>query len=177
MEENAKIFEECKNNFDNQIKMKLEEITKDVGSVNSKLLCIKFNIERKFIKNEAREVRRQSIHKLEIEKNLIFRPKKDRSKSIPTINMNLRLKALKHMKEDLLLRRSKIKDEISKDDYELLVRIQPYSYNDINREIMAEPEMKEIEVLARKKRLQIDGNAAESSASEHEAKPQGLGII
>jgi hypothetical protein len=97
----------------------LEEIEKEVCSVNSKLLCIRFNIDRKFIKNEAREVRRQSIHKLEIEKNLIFRPKKDRSKSIPTINMNLRLKALKHMKEDLLLRKSKIKDEISRDDLQL----------------------------------------------------------
>ena len=104
--------------------------------MNSKILCMKFNIDRKFIKNEAREVRRQSIHKLEMEKNLIFRPKKDRSKSIPTINMNLRLKALKHMKEDLLLKRSKIKDEIQKDDYELLVGILPYSYNDMKREIM-----------------------------------------
>jgi hypothetical protein len=33
--------------------------------------------------------------------------------------MNLRLKALKHMKEDLLLRKSKIKDEILQDEHEL----------------------------------------------------------
>lgn len=98
-------------------------------------------------------MRRQSIHKLEIEKNLIFRPKKDRSKSIPTINMNLRLKALKHMKEDLLLRRSKIKDEINKDDYELLIRVLPYSFNDIKREIMSEPEIQEIRIPGLKKRL------------------------
>lgn len=47
--------------------------------------------------------------------------------------MNLRLKALKHMKEDLLLRNSKIQDEIGKDDLEIDVRVQLYSYNDINR--------------------------------------------
>lgn len=178
MEENEKMLEECKKNFDNAIKMKLEEINKDVGQVNSKLLCIRFNIDRKFIKNEAREVRRQSIHKLEIEKNLVFRPKKDRSKSIPTINMNLRLKALEHMKEDLLLRRSKIKDEISKDDYELLIRIQPYCYNDIKREIMIEPEIQEVKVPVLKKRLQnYEGNGNESSQSEHEVKVPALGVI
>jgi hypothetical protein len=31
MEENDKILEECKKNFDSQIKEKLEEITKDIG--------------------------------------------------------------------------------------------------------------------------------------------------
>jgi len=71
--------------------------------VNSKLVSIRFKIERKCIKNEAREERRQSIHKLEMEKKVVFHPKKARSSSIPTINMNLRLKALKDMKEDLLM--------------------------------------------------------------------------
>ena len=124
-------------------------------------------------------MRRQSIHKLEIEKNLIFRPKKDRSKSIPTINMNLRLKALKHMKEDLLLRRSQIKDEISKDDYELVIRVQPYCYNDIKREIMLEPETQQVEVPIRKKRIpNYEGNGNESSQSDREEKKnQGLGVI
>jgi hypothetical protein len=70
---------------------------------------------------------------------LVFHPKKDRSKSIPTINMNLRLKALKHMKEDLLLRKSKIQDEIGKDDLEIDVRVQPYSFNDMKRQIITEP--------------------------------------
>lgn len=101
----------------------VDHLKSEAGAVNSKLCCLKFNIDRKFIKNEARENRRQSIHKLELEKNLIFHPKKDRSKSIPTINMNLRLKALKHMKEDLLLRKSKIQDEIGKDDFEIDVRV------------------------------------------------------
>ena len=70
---------------------------------------------------------------------MVFHPKKDRSKSIPTINMNLRLKALKHMKEDLLLRKSKIQDEIGKDDLEIDVRVQPYSFNDMKRQIITEP--------------------------------------
>ena len=55
MEENEKMLQDCKDNFENVIKMKMEEITKDVGQVNSKLLCIRFNIDRKFIKNEARD--------------------------------------------------------------------------------------------------------------------------
>lgn len=60
---------------------------------------------------------------------------------------------MKHMKEDLLLRRSQIKDEINKDDYELLVKVQPYCYNDIKREIMEKPEMKMVEIKARRRRL------------------------
>jgi hypothetical protein len=47
--------------------------------------------------------------------------------------MNLRLKALKHMKEDLILRKSKIQDEIGKDDLEIDVRIHSYNFNDIQR--------------------------------------------
>lgn len=47
-----------KANFDSEIMQKLEDLKKDVSSVNSKLLCIRFNIDRKFIKNEAREERR-----------------------------------------------------------------------------------------------------------------------
>lgn len=82
------------------------------------------------------------------------------------------------MKEDLLLRRSKIKDEITKDDYELLIRIQPYSFNDIKREIMMQPEIQEIKTPGLKKRLQnYDGNGNESSQSEHEAKGPQLGVI
>ena len=84
----------------------------DISLVNSKLACIKFKIERKCIKNGAREERRASIHKLEQEKNVQFHPKRDRSKSIPMINMNLRLLALKDMKEDLLMRRGRMGDEI-----------------------------------------------------------------
>ena len=107
--------------------------------MNSKLACIKFKIERKCIKNGAREERRASIHKLEMEKNLLFHPKNSRSKSIPTINMDLRIEALKDMKEDLLMRRSKISDEITEDELELLLPVIELNYNDINRKIMANP--------------------------------------
>jgi hypothetical protein len=68
-----------------------------------------------------------------MEKNLIFHPKKDRSKSIPTINMNLRLKALKDMKEDLLIRRSKISEEIVPDELAIEVPRMMYNYNYIKR--------------------------------------------
>ena len=104
--------------------------------LNSKMAGIRFKIDRKMIKQGARDSRRQSIHKIEIEKNLVFHPKRDRSKSIPTINMNLRLQALKDMKEDLLMRRCKIQDEIGEDEIELKVAINEYNYNDIRRDIM-----------------------------------------
>ena len=39
-----------------------------VSNLNSKLVCIRFKIERKCIKNGVREERRQSIIKLEQEK-------------------------------------------------------------------------------------------------------------
>ena len=68
-----------------------------------------------------------------MEKNLIFHPKKDRSKSIPTINMNLRLKALKDMKEDLLIRRSKISEEIVPDELAIEVPRMLYNFNYIKR--------------------------------------------
>lgn len=78
--------------------------------------------------------------------------------------MNLRLKALKHMKEDLLLRRSQIKDEINKDDYELLVRVQPYSFNDIKREILEKPITEMVSIPGKKRRLpNCDGNGDQSS--------------
>lgn len=73
------------------------------------------------------------------------------------------------MKEDLLLKRSKIKDEITKDDYEVQVKVQPFCYNDINRKIMEKPEMVEVRIPAPKKRLQnYEGDGNESSQSEHE---------
>lgn len=87
-----------------------------VSNLNSKLVCIRFKIERKCIKNGVREERRQSIIKLEQEKNLNFHPKKDRSKSIPIINMNIRLKALKEMKEEILMKKSKIADEFNEEE-------------------------------------------------------------
>ena len=86
------------------------------SNLNSKLVGLRFKIERKCIKNDVREERRKSIIKLEMEKNLNFHPKRDRSKSNPIINMNIRLKALKEMKEDILMKKSKIAEEIN-DEY------------------------------------------------------------
>jgi len=100
------------------------------------LASIKFKIDRKLIKHGAKEERRNSIVKLEIEKNLQLRNKKDRSKSIPNISINLRVEALKDMKEDILMRQCKISDEILDDEMELVVPILEYNYNDIKREIL-----------------------------------------
>ena len=110
-----------------------------VSNLNSKLVCIKFKIERKSIKNGAREERRASIHKLEQEKNIAFHPKRDRSKSIPIINMNLRLKSLKEMKEDMLMKKSRVGDELIPQDFELKIPIMEYNFNDIGRKILLEP--------------------------------------
>jgi hypothetical protein len=57
----------------------MDVLKEELGQIKSKLVCMRFKIERKCIKNDAKEQRRQSIHKLEVERNLIFRPKKDRS--------------------------------------------------------------------------------------------------
>lgn len=43
------------------------------------------------------------------------------------------------MKEDLILRKSKIQDEINKDDFEIDVRVHSYNFNDIQRQIILEP--------------------------------------
>ena len=93
----------------------VEEVTKikmKVNEVRSKLASIKFKIERKCIKNKPIEERKRSIVKLEEEKHLSFHPKNGRSKSIPHINMNLRIEALRDMKEDLMIRNSKVSGEI-----------------------------------------------------------------
>ena len=43
----------------------VSELGSSVSNLNSKLVSIRFKIERKSIKNGAREERRASIHKLE----------------------------------------------------------------------------------------------------------------
>ena len=118
------------------------------------------------IKQGAREERRKSIHKLELEKNLSFHPKRDRSKSIPTINMNLRLQALKDMKEDLLLRRCKILDEIEKDELELKIPIKTYNFNNIKRKILYQPIMVPEVIEPPKKRRGSSLNYSEEEKQE-----------
>jgi len=139
MDLNEEIYKQSKENFDTTVTDRVKGLEDSINQMNSKLACIKFKIERKCIKNGAREERRASIHKLEIEKNLLFHPKNSRSKSIPTINMDLRIEALKERKEDLLMRRSKISDEINEDELELVLPVIELNYNDIKRKIMANP--------------------------------------
>jgi hypothetical protein len=124
------------------------------------LACIKFKIERKCIKNGAREERRASIHKLEQERNIQFHPKRDRSKSIPMINMNLRLLALKDMKEDLLMRRGKISDEIDEEELELQVPVMEYNFNDIKRDLVEKPYIETVvpEILPKRYKPDPDSN-------------------
>ena len=117
----------------------MKELYGSLNNLNSKLVCLRFKIERKCIKNEAREERRQSIIKLEQEKNLNFHPKRDRSKSIPIINMNIRLKALKEMKEEILMKKSKIAEEINDEDISCKVPVMFYNHNDIRRDILHKP--------------------------------------
>jgi len=54
--------------------------------------------------------------------------------------MNIRLEALKDMKEDLLMRRCKISDEVLDDELELKIPVMEYNYNDIKRSIMDKPQ-------------------------------------
>lgn len=68
-----------------------------------------------------------------------FHPKRDRSKSIPIINMNIRLKALKEMKEEILMKKSKIADEINDEDTISVVPVLFYNHNCIYREILKKP--------------------------------------
>jgi len=75
---------------------------------------------------------------------MLFHPKRDRSKSIPIINVNLRLKALKELKEDIQMKKNKVPHEIESTEEELIVPVLEYNYNYINREIMEHPIEKEI---------------------------------
>ena len=59
-----------------------------------------------------------------MEKNLLFHPKKNRSKSIPNLNIKVRLNVLKEMKEELLIKPFP------------QVKVNEYNFNDINREII-----------------------------------------
>lgn len=69
--------------------------------------------------------------------------------------MNLRLQALKDMKEDLLMKKCKISDEINEDELELRVAINEYNYNDINRQIMSKPIVINVPQLPLKKRKSV----------------------
>jgi hypothetical protein len=53
--------------------------------------------------------------------------------------MNIRLKALKEMKEEILMKKSKIADEINYEDISCKVPVMYYNHNDIRREILDKP--------------------------------------
>ena len=74
-----------------------------------------------------------------MEKNLNFRPKRDRSKSIPISNNNMKLKVLKEIKDELMMKECQAANEFFSGDYEIKVPVHEYSYNDINREIWNQP--------------------------------------
>ena len=80
--------------------------------------------------------------------------------------MNLRLEALKDIKEDLLMRKSKISDEINPDEEELVPPVMEYNFNDINRHIMLEPVI--VPVVAEKKKLRLvpDPSQVEEAAGQ-----------
>jgi hypothetical protein len=53
--------------------------------------------------------------------------------------MNIRLKALKEMKEEILMKKSKIADEINDDEVACEVPVLFYNHNNIHRKILEEP--------------------------------------
>ncbi len=143
---------------------KMATLEEELNKVNSKLVSIRFRIERKCIKNDAREERRQSIHILEKEKNVTFHPKKPRPSSIPTANMGMRLKVLKDIREDLLMQKSKVSDEIQDDELELDVRVNYMNHNDIQREIYDEPKYVDVAKESVHKRIGDDAEEEKDQA-------------
>ena len=57
-EKDDKMFEESNADTKKMVDERMEALKADLGNVNSKLVSIRFKIERKCIKNEAREERR-----------------------------------------------------------------------------------------------------------------------
>jgi|TARA_B110001450_G_C17498286_1_gene431188 hypothetical protein len=68
--------------------------------------------------------------------------------------MNLRLEALKDIKEDLLMRKSKISDEINPDEEQLILPVMEYNYNNMNREIMERPILVPDILVPKRKRIE-----------------------
>ena len=67
--------------------------------------------------------------------------------------MNFRLKALKEMKEDIIIKRSFVPNEILECEYELKVPLLAYNFNDINRDILEKPVIIEEVVHKKNKRF------------------------
>jgi len=87
--------------------------------------------------------------------------------------MNLRLEALKDMKEDLLMRRCKISDEIEANELMLIVPVMEYNFNDIKREIRPHP----INVTLAPKVIQMRVSGANQVSDNNGARPGSNQII
>ena len=72
--------------------------------------------------------------------------------------MNLRLKSLKDMKEDMLIKKSRVNGEIVPADYEPRALINEYNSNAIDRKIVAKPYRLLIQTSPRRKWLQPGPN-------------------
>lgn len=53
--------------------------------------------------------------------------------------MNIRLKALKEMKEEILMKKSKIADEFNDENLSCFVPVLYYNHNCIQRDILGKP--------------------------------------
>ena len=156
------MLENSRHNHETAVKERLAKLFDNANQMESKIAGIKFKIERKCIKNNIKEERRMSIHRLELEKDLNFHPKKSRANSQPEIKVSVRLEALKDMKEELLLRRCKIAEEVLEDEPEIKIPTLEYCFNDINRKILDQPKkVKKYKTIV-KPRLSKQDNPRES---------------
>ena len=64
------------------------------------------------------------------------------------------------MKEDLLMRRGKISDEIDKEELELQVPVMEYNFNDIKRDLVEKPYIETVvpEILPKRYKPDPDSN-------------------
>lgn len=67
--------------------------------------------------------------------------------------MNFRLKALKEMKEDLMIGRSLVPNEFLENEFEFRPQVLYYNYNDIKREILEEPVEVKVPLIKERKRF------------------------
>mmetsp|Transcript_5822 Transcript_5822/g.9309 ORF Transcript_5822/g.9309 Transcript_5822/m.9309 type:complete len:89 (+) Transcript_5822:586-852(+) len=82
--------------------------------------------------------------------------------------MGMRLKVLKDIREDLLMQKSKVSDEIQEDEMELDVRVNYINHNDIKREIYDEPKYVDVEKDSLHKRI------GDETEEEKDGAPQSM---
>jgi hypothetical protein len=138
MEQDRQMLEEAMKRVAGEVEKKVTSIEQSTQSINSKLLTIKYRIARQAIKDEARQERRNSIHKLEMEKNLNIRPQRSRSVSLGGAAQQI--KVLKVIKDALFDKELQNVREFHQGDFEIKVPTKEYSYNDMNREILSSPQ-------------------------------------